>query len=362
MRARRVLIVLDDAGPGDALRSRFVLNAVRSAYPDALITLLVSEATAEVFEQYTPCDRLIVSRIYRAGVQGRWRNRIHKAMELGRMVRTAGKHDLVLVLNWGTLTLDLLGRLAGGRVIGYENRLGFLLSTQLGPYNVEGDPVEQNWALLAAAGIPRSATSDVANAAQPEHVGGEEMRSGPYAVLHTGSDWACQQWNSESWAVLADWLFDEYGLTIVFTGLAEEVAYITEVQSRMARPSTSLAGRTTIGYVQALVRGAAVCVTVDSAPYEVAQLTGTPVVVLAGPTSAHPQMGGHSRPIVVNRTPRDVGLQVRTCQRSHAEGHCHDYLCPLSQLPFVRVGDAMKAVNEAMSTRINPVQEVLARG
>jgi ADP-heptose:LPS heptosyltransferase len=339
--ARRILVVLDDIGPGDALRSTFALAAVRQANPGARITLLVSEAAAQVFEHGSGYDRLVLSRLYRAGLRGRWRSRIHKFVEVLRLLRAAGpSHDLVLILNWGTLTLDVLGRLAGRRVAGYENGLRFLLSNRLGRYDVEGDAVEQNWSLLTAAGVPRiglAGDPHVARASWPEV-------TGPYAVLHTGSDWACQQWTQDSWAELADKIADEYGFKIVFTGLAGETAYVSSIQALMSRRSISFVGRTSVGELRDLLMHASLCVSVDSAPYELAQLVGTPVVVVAGPSSARPQMGGPTRPIVVNRTPSDLGLRIRDCQRSHAEGHCHDYLCPFSQLPFINVDEVMRAV------------------
>jgi ADP-heptose:LPS heptosyltransferase len=343
---RRILIILDDIGPGDALRSRFAVATVRKAHPDARIVLLVSEAAAQVFEHGSAFDRLVVSRLYRAGLLGRWRNRVHKLTELFRLLHAVGlRHDLVLVLNWGTLTLDVLGRLAGGRVVGYENRLRRILSSHLGAYNVEGDPVEQNRALLVAAGMPRvELTSDLDTAS-----GSRPQVTAPYAVLHTGSDWACQQWTQDGWAELADRLVDEYGMKIIFTGLGGEAAYIADIRTRMRRPSTSLAGGTSVAELQDLLRHASLCVSVDSAPYEVAQLMGTPVLVLAGPSSARPQMGGPKIPIVVNRTPADLALRIRVCQRSHSEGHCHDYRCPFSQLPFLSVEEVMRAVAKSLT-------------
>ena len=341
-RARRILVVLDDIGPGDALRSRFALAAVRKAHPEAHIALLVSDVAAQVFESHSGYDQLIVSRLYRARQRGRGRNRIHKLTEAFRLLSAMGRQDLVLILNWGTLTLDLLGRLAGGRVVGYENRLRFLVSSRLGRYDVEGDPVEQNRNLLVAAGVPRlELTCD-------EHLppaSGPHVTE-PYAVLHTGSDWACQQWTQDGWAELADRLAHEYGLRIVFTGLAGEAAYISSVQALMSQRSMSFAGRTTVSELQDLLAHATLCVAVDSAPYELAQLMGTPVVVVAGPSSARPQMGGPRRPIVVSRTPSDLALRIRVCQRSHIEGHCHDYFCPFSQLPFIKVDEVMQAVGK----------------
>src|SRR4029077_141132 len=189
-------VMLDDIGPGDALRSVFAVAAIRGAHPEGHITLVVSESAAAVFAQESAVDELVVSRLYRAGAAGPWRRRIHKLREAIRLLRAVGLgHDLVLVLNWGTSTLALLARLAGRRVIGYDNRLSFLLSRRLGRYDVEGDAVEQNRKLLLSAGISVPDAGRIESAAAPPHVAASELAvPEPYAVLHTGSDWACQQW------------------------------------------------------------------------------------------------------------------------------------------------------------------------
>lgn len=341
-RRKRILVMLDDIGPGDGLRSRFAVAAIRSAHPEARITILVSESAAGVFANESAPDEIVVSRLYRAGATGSWGRRVHKLAEGFRLLRTVGLgHDLVFVLNWGTSTLDVLGRLAGRRVIGYDNQLPFLLSRRLGRYHVEGDAVEQNRNLLLSAGISLHQGAPVEG---PVAAAAELSVPEPYAVLHTGSDWACQQWTQPRWVELADRLVGEYGLTIVFTGLGHETRYIADIQAHMRRPSTSVAGGTTVADLQHLLSNASLCVSVDSAPYELAQLAGTPIIVLAGPTSARPQMVRESRPIVVNRTPTELGLQIRVCQRTHADGQCHDYACPFSQLPSIEVDDVLAAV------------------
>ncbi|HKC18047.1 MAG TPA: glycosyltransferase family 9 protein, partial [Candidatus Dormibacteraeota bacterium] len=264
----RILVVLDDIGPGDALRSNFALDAIRLAQPGARITLLVSEVAAGVFGDDVPCDRVVVSAIYQSRRASRWRIRLYKLKETLRALRSVGvDHDVVFVLNWGTLTLDVLARLAGRTVFGFENGPSFLLSHSLGAYDVEGDPIAQNRALLAAAGIEAGPHPQLPSVAAPAP--GHSARR-PYAVLHTGTDWACQQWTEDRWAALGDWIVDELGLDVVFTGMAEEVGYIARVQGMMRRPSTSLAGRTDIADLREVIAQASLCVTVDSAPYELA--------------------------------------------------------------------------------------------
>ena len=54
--------------------------------------------------------------------------------------------------------------------------------------------------------------------------------------------------------------------------------------SRMRRPAANLAGRTPLRVLAALLRRAAVMVTVDSGPMHLAAALGTPLVALFGPT------------------------------------------------------------------------------
>src|SRR4029077_3422085 len=123
---RGILVIADDCGPGDALRSRFAVQALRRAHPDSRLTLVVSEQAAEVFASDPTADRVVTSSLYRRGLEGAGRRRAHKLAELVRLTFAVGVgYDLCVVLNWGTLTLDLLGRVAAREVVGYENRFAW---------------------------------------------------------------------------------------------------------------------------------------------------------------------------------------------------------------------------------------------
>jgi ADP-heptose:LPS heptosyltransferase len=347
-RPRRILVIADDCGPGDALRSRFAVQALRRAHPDSRLTLVVSEQAAEVFVSDPTADRVVTSSLYRRGLEGAWRRRAHKLAELVRLTFAVGVgHDLCVVLNWGTLTLDLLGRVAAREVIGFENRFAWLTSSRLGPYDVDGDPAAQNRALLVAA--------DIGDGGVAAKYADMETAREPLAILHTGSDWACQQWRPEAWAQVGDWLLEECGLAVVFTGLAEEADYVASIQSLMHGTSTSLAGATSFEQLSSLLRRASLLVTVDSAPYEMAQLSGTPTVVVAGPTAAVARLGRGQPSLVVNHTRPALQRQILACQRTFADGHCHDYACPFAQLPLVQVADVIAAIR-----RIGPVDAPVA--
>lgn len=345
----RILIILDECGPGDAARIGFCLSAVREAHAGARIALLVGEQAAPVVKRSPLFDDVVVSRLYGRGRRGRF----GKGIELVRLLHRLGpRHDLVLTFWWGSSALNLLGWALGRRRIGFSNRQPGLLSTDLGPYDPFGDPVQQNLAILNAAGILAVVpTSPVAVHDENDVDSMRDLldrcdvsRTRPLVILHTGSDWACQQWLPERWAEMADSLSDRYGVSLVFSGVAEESAYIESVRGRMRTPSISLAGRTTVSELGALLAEAQLCVCVDSVVYELAQAAGTPTVVLAGPTRPHPSLAGRRPPLVVNRASPELRLNILMCQLQYPEGVCHRYECPMSGLREIEVADVLAEV------------------
>lgn len=347
--AERILIILDECGPGDAARIGFCLSAVREAHPRAHIVLMVAELAAPVVERSLLVDEVVVSRLYGPGR----RSRVGKALELFRLVRRlAPRYDLVLTFWWGSSALNLLAWALGRRRVGYSNRLPRLLTTDLGRYDPFGDPVQQNLAILSAAGIHGAVLASpdpVHDALDVDSV--HELldrvglpRTQPLVILHAGSDWACQQWLPERWAEMADSLSDRYRVNLVFSGVAEDSAYIEDVRKRMRSPSVSLAGQTTVSQLGALVAEARLCICVDTMVYELAQAAGTSTVVLAGPTRPHPGLAGRRPPLVVNRTGPELRLTILTCQQQYPEGVCHRYECPMSGLRQISVDDVLAEI------------------
>lgn len=347
--SERILIIIDECGPGDAARIGFCLSAVREAHPMAEIVLMVGERAAPVVERSPLFDRVVVSRLYGAGRRGR----MGKGIELMRLVRRLGpRYDLILTFWWGSSALNLLAWALGRRRIGFSNRLPGLHTTDIGRYDPFGDPVQQNLAILYAAGI--NAVVPTSPGAVHDEADMDSVRdlldrfavprSRPLVVLHPGSDWACQQWLPERWAEMADSLSDLHGVSLVFSGVAEESAYIENVRRRMHAPSVSLAGRTTVSQLGALVAQAQLCVCVDSMIYELAQAAGTPTVVLAGPTRPHPRLAGRRPPLVVNRSSPELRLTILRCQQQYPEGVCHRYECPMSGLREIAVRDVLAEI------------------
>ncbi len=312
--ATRILLVLEECGVGDALRASFCLRAVREAYPAKWIVLLVAEETLSVFERCAFVDRIVASRLYAISSRSMLLLRLKKATELIRIVFRVGRsYDLVIILGKGSEFLSLLAWLVGRRHrVGYRQRIPGLLTSKLGRHDPRRNVVTQNLELLRAAGITAGREAPALSWSEDDAAAARRLLEAEglfgsirLVVLHPGSDWASQRWLPDRWSQLADSLVARSGVSIVFTGLPRERAAIEAIRGRMQAPSASLAGKTTLHQLAAVLSLARLCICVDSAVFELTQAVGIPAVVLAAATEPDAVGKGVRPPAIVNRTPPD---------------------------------------------------------
>ncbi|HSS59977.1 MAG TPA: glycosyltransferase family 9 protein [Candidatus Limnocylindrales bacterium] len=347
---KRILVIFDDCGPGDALCLSFCLQALRKAHPTATIDLLVGGHASPVFEHAEGFGRIVVSHLYGRADGQRPLSPVRKAMELARLALRLGRgYDLAITFLWGTTALNVLARWAARRSFGYANKWPSLHASDLGPYEASGEPIELAIELLAAAGV--SATPDIPYLRLPEPPHGSTAvgasRGSNRVVVHVGSDWACQQWQPDRWAEVADRLIARYGVDVVFTGLANEGAYIDEIRAAMQQDSVSFAGATTVAELAEVLAGARLCVCVDSLIFELAQAAGTPIVVLAGQSRTRAAVASPSNPIVVNRTTPELRAAILACKTRVSKasyGACRNFACPMAGLRDISVTDVLEAI------------------
>ncbi len=113
-----------------------------------------------------------------------------------------------------------------------------------------------------------------------------ELEPGAYVCVHAGARDPRRRWGPARFARVADWLASQ-GLQVVLTGSEQEIPVIAAVSSAMASAHTTMAGRTSVGALGALLAGARLLVTNDTAPSHIAAALEVPsVVVFTGSDSA----------------------------------------------------------------------------
>lgn len=378
----RILLIVDPCSAGESLRIAPYVRMVRRSYPRAAITLLGNEDALRALERMDVIDRAIRSDLYNYRKTPRLVTRMIQAWTwLGLVARVGLGYNRVITFYWGGVFQHALAFVVcRGPRAGYATYTAFLarrlLTSDLGAFRwKEGHP-PQHAALLRAAGVeadgaalPALSVSEVdamaVNLLLQEHLAPEGK---PLIVLHPGSDWACQQWLRERWAELGDALAARYAATILFTGAANETAYVRGIQDRMTARSISLTGQTTLTQMSALLARSALCVCVDSAIFELTQAAGIPAVVLAGPSRPDTGLFGSFQPTILRRMEEGLAQRIGACQDSHNannEPGCWNYECPMSGLREISVADALQAVDETMGRaasqlRVAPVERKTA--
>lgn len=124
--------------------------------------------------------------------------------------------------------------------------------------------------------FPLTAEDEAALAALEE---ARALRPGEYACVHPGARAPARRWTPEGFAAVGDWLASQ-ALTVVLTGTAAERPLVQAVASAMRHPACVLAGRTSLGALAVLLRGARLLVCNDTGVSHLAAALGTPSVVV----------------------------------------------------------------------------------
>jgi lipopolysaccharide heptosyltransferase II len=135
---------------------------------------------------------------------------------------------------------------------------------------------------------------------------------GDWAAIHPGASAPSRRYPPEGFAAIADGLAAA-GVPVVFLGDAGERALVERIRGALRRPALSLAGRTDLASLAALLARAPVLVANNSGPAHVAAAVGTPIVSLYALTN--PQ-----------HTP--WGVPHRVLNRLVPCAFCYQSVCP----------------------------------
>lgn len=88
-------------------------------------------------------------------------------------------------------------------------------------------------------------------------------------------------WRAERFYEAAVFLKERYGAHILFVGTSAESVAIEELRQSLPFPTTSVAGKTTLPHLAALMSLCTVGLTLDTGPLHVGRAVGLPMVVIA---------------------------------------------------------------------------------
>jgi heptosyltransferase-3 len=283
---KRILLIAVP-GIGDAFLATPLIGALKHAYPNACIDVLVRDGRA-VLDGNPDISRVLVQPRrppFRDSV--RFLARIFRSYDLAISTSTTDRSFIVLLV----AAPIRIGKVASMKPeTWWKRRLVrnyvlvdpevHVLSENLRIADALG--VERRYA-PALPQLPQQSTSETSSLPF-------EPGSGSFAVIHMKPGAIVRQWPEDYWDVLIESL-RKRGIAVVATGggSPSERTYVEGIVSRAstatgAAPVWSLAGELPFHEFTRLVRQATLFIGTDTSATHVAAATGIPTVALFGPT------------------------------------------------------------------------------
>lgn len=313
------LLVFQTAYLGDVVLTTPLVAALRRAYPDGVIDMVVQPAWAAVVRHHEALNEVLAyeKRGAHRGPRG--------LLAFARLLR-ARRYDVVLCPH---PSLRSALTLAAARIpvrVGFSDSAGAFLFTHRVRRDTSAHEVRRVMSLVTALGqdpepIPPArvaldpAVDEVALIARLGL-----SRDARFVAIHPGSVWATKRWTAEGFGAVGRELAREFERVVVLGGPGEE-AVARSVAKEIGEAALDVSGRLTLPELCVLLARAALLVTNDSGPMHIAAAHGVPVVAVFGstvPALGYAPWGTRSRVVEIDLDCRPCGPHGhRACPRGH---------------------------------------------
>jgi heptosyltransferase-1 len=279
---QRILIIKPSA-IGDVVHALPVLNLLRTRWPAAHISWLVTPTCSSLLEGHPQLDEVILFQRNRYGKH--WWNPMVLA-EFWRFNRDLRRRNFDLVI-------DLQGLLRSGYLswkTAAPVRVGFSDAREGATYfythKVQADSrtehaVFRYLKVAQALGCPIEPVKFVfpTDASDRAAIAALLPAGKPYAVLLPGSNWLTKRWPVEHFAQAARDIRSRFGLEPVIAGGPDDTSLAAQIEG------LNLCGKTPLRQLVALLEGASLVIANDSGPMHIAAALNRPLVTPFGPTN-----------------------------------------------------------------------------
>ncbi|MBN2655040.1 MAG: lipopolysaccharide heptosyltransferase II [Nitrospirae bacterium] len=320
---------------GDAVMSMPAINAIKKAYPDSHISLLVKPFVAPLFENNPLIDEIILYEDKHKSILGR--------LKLASLLRKKEFSKAILLQNaFDAALIAFLARIP--ERIGYDrDGRGFLLTKKI-PYEKldrKIHHIDYYLNLISKAGIEPSHSRPWIYLTYEERMSARQMFLGlrrPILGINPGATYgSSKRWFPERFAKVAKWFQMETGGSVVIFGGPKELDIAQEIDKHIYDSKLFLAGKTGLRQLAALISDCDVFVSNDSGPMHIADALITPLVAIFGSTSEE-----LTRPTSPNTHVLSSSVTCRPCfERTCGLG---DLRC----MAFVRADDVFFRIKEAL--------------
>ena len=265
------ILIYQTAFLGDLVLTSPLIKSVKKTFPDSELTLMTRKGLGRVFEGFKYLDRIIE----------------REDRNLIKLSKTVKEFNFDIVLSPHRSHRTSLALFLSG----IKERVGFDISgfsflyTKKVKYERKHE-IERNLDLLKAVSenpvMDRKPELPMNSSFYLKTLERFSLKEKTYVTLSPGSEWETKRWIPEYFAEVGNHFFNR-GFKIVILGSKSEKSICKTVSSRIPG-SIDLSGETGIDELIAIIKGAKLSITNDSAPAHIASSFETPVVTIFGST------------------------------------------------------------------------------
>lgn len=264
---------------GDVITTIPSLRALRKAFPNAKISVMVRSLTKELLVNCPYINELIIYNP--PWYRGEKNFNILKNI---RFLRNLRKRNFDLAIDFrGDLRNIFLAYLSKARNrLAYDVKGGGFLLTNIADYRKEHiHSIDRNLDVLEKLGIDAKDRS--LELWIPQEIKKRiKLPERKFVVINPGSGGSKKLWTCEGFAKVADHIASKYKIEIVLTGSSGETKLTNGVESLMSFKPLNLAGKTSLLELAEIIRRAKLFISPDSGPVHIAVAVKTPTIALFG--------------------------------------------------------------------------------
>jgi ADP-heptose:LPS heptosyltransferase len=288
------ILIIRPGGIGDAVHLIPAINAIKAAYPDAVIDILAEKRNSAIFGLSTHVRHVF---------------HYHRSAELFQVLRTI--YDVVIdTEQWHRLSAVVARMTRAPLLIGYGTNERARLFTHPMPYFQDDYEIESFFRLLEPLGIeprkvcrPFLSVPDEATERGGALLG--EIKGRVFVTVFPGASIPERQWGADKFGKVAEMLA-ALGVAVVVVGSGDDQGQGEVIVAGTA--GLNLAGRTSLSETAAVIQKSALLLSGDSGVLHIAVGLGVPTVSLFGPGRAGKWAPRGERHMVINK-----GLPCSPC-------------------------------------------------
>lgn len=311
----KTILLIKQTSLGDVVHATAPIRSVRTAFPDAHITVLTSTTAADLFLNNRDIDVLLTFDRYRVKSDW-WRHPCWALSHIWCSIKKVRSQQFDLVIDlqgsWKTVMFLWAARTRSRFVKGRWWFAQRFCDPRL-------HAIDEMNGVLQLCGVQPSQEQPILTVSQKDHdraslILGKVLMSGKkLAVICPMTRWPTKNWSLINFVELVDGITDKF--FVVATGSFEDRIHIDRaLSSDSSERVMNLAGDLSLTEFIAVMDQADVVVAGDSLPMHVASALDRPLVALFGPTN---------EALVGPRSPRSLVLRADVgCQRCYRRQFC----------------------------------------